>query len=390
MVSNGYIEQTFGAWVTGKENYMKPVKILHTSDLHIDWPFEKFIGSSREQRRHDVLTAFEELCSLALTVQADVLLVAGDLFHSDQVDRHTAALVISGLAKLRSCGIKAVILPGNHDPGVAGVLRKNAGLLENVFVFTGDDWQLFDQIEGVAIYGHPYTESKKGVRVLPKLELNDHAAFNIGILHGTVSGLPQAENDYFPITPEDIAESGLNYLALGHFHNYQDCSSRQTICCYSGSPERLSFNNTADRKAVLITMEEGGVNIQPIALKARPYQVIEVEFGHRELAEIYNYIQDYADDTAVTRLNLNGLIDEEDILIISQLENHFKNSFFYLEVSDATVLMPTADPADRTVKGVFVSKILARLHDPATSPEEQKVLIEALKIGLTVLEGGRL
>lgn len=369
---------------------MKPVKILHTSDLHIDWPFEKFIGSSREQRRRDLLTAFEELCSLAITVEADILLVAGDLFHSDQVDRHTAAMVASGLAKLRGHDIKAVILPGNHDPGVAGVLRKNAGLLENVFVFTGDDWQLFDEIEEVAIYGHPYTESKKGVRVLPKLELNDHAGFKIGILHGTVSGLPQGENNYFPITPKEIADSGLDYLALGHFHNYQDCSSGQTICCYSGSPERLSFNNTADRKAVLITLDEGGVNAQPISLKARPYKVIEVEFGHKELAEIYNYIQDYADDTAVVRFNLSGLINEEDILIISQLENHFKNSFFHLEVSDATVLMPTGDPADRTVKGVFVSKILARLHDQATGPEEKKTLIEALKIGLTVLEGGRL
>jgi DNA repair exonuclease SbcCD nuclease subunit len=369
---------------------MKPVKILHTSDLHIDWPFDKFIGASREQRRRDLFAAFEELCSLAIAVQADVLLVAGDLFHSDQVDRSTAALVISGLSKLGEHGVKVVILPGNHDPGIAGVLRKNAGLPANVFVFAGDDWQLFNEIEGVAIYGHPFTESKKGVRVLPELEINNQLTdFTVGILHGTVSGLPQAENDYFPITPKDIAECGLDYLALGHFHNYQDCSSGQTISYYPGSPERLSFNNTVDRKAVLVTLDDSGVNAQPLSLMARPYQVVDVDFNKGELPEIFNYIQRYADNNAVARFNLTGLIEEEDVLTIAKLEQHFKNSFFHLEVSDNTVIMPTGDLADRTVKGVFIGKILARLHNQKTNPEEKKVLIEALKIGLTVLEGGK-
>lgn len=369
---------------------MKPVKILHTSDLHIDWPFDKFIGASREQRRRDLFAAFEELCNLAINVQANVLLVVGDLFHSDQVDRHTAALVVSGLTKLRDHGVRVVILPGNHDPGVAGVLKKNAGLLENVFVFEGDDWQLFNEIEGVAIFGHPYTDGKKRLRVLPKLDLNHHTVFTVGMLHGTVSGLLQAENDYFPITPKDIAESGLDYLALGHFHNCLECSSGQTISYYPGSPERLSFNNTAERKAVLVVLDNSGVNAQTVILKARPYQLINIEFGQSELPEVYNYIQRYADNNAVVRFNLSGLVGEEEILNIAQLEQYFKSKFFHLEIKDNTLLMPSNNLADRTVKGVFISKILARLHDQGTASEEKSVLMEALKAGLTVLDGGKL
>ncbi|MHB9095411.1 MAG: metallophosphoesterase family protein [Eubacteriales bacterium] len=377
---------------------MRRVKLLHTSDFHIDWPFEMFAEGARQQRRKDLFSAFEYLCDLAVSEEVQGLVVAGDLFHSDLVDRHTVSLVVSGFMRLMAEGIKVVILPGNHDPGIEGLLRKNSGLLPNVFVFSGGDWQEYKGIEGVTVYGIPFNESRKNERVLANFRSGGEnacpddsgAPYRVGLLHGTVNGLPHIEGEYFPVTGDDIKNSGLDYLAMGHFHNFRDCSCGSTLSFYPGSPERLSFNNISDRKAIIVELKNGKVDAVPVTIPTRPYIVVDFDMNREGLANLYLKLNQWADSTSFIRLNITGLLDQQDVFSAERIEQQYKDKFFHLEICDFTRLIPQVDPNDKTVKGIFLRKISARLADSRISDDERNVLNEALKVGLTVLEGGKL
>ncbi len=369
---------------------MPAVKLLHTSDIHIDWPFEGFAEEARVKRRADLFNAFSFICSLALSEGVRGLLISGDLFHSDRMDRHSAAFVIAEFLKLREAGIKVVILPGNHDPGVEALLKRNGGLPPNVFVFSGDGWQEYRGIEGVTIYGCPFDGSKGGQNVLAGFHAADRERFTVGLLHASLHGLPHIEGEYFPITIEDIRECGLDYLALGHFHNFRDCSGGETLCFYPGAPDRLTFNNLSDRKALIVTLEAGKTTAEAVTVPARPYIVVDFDLNRESLAELYLRLNQWEDGDACVRVNISGVVDDGSVFSAARLEQQFRDKFFNIEINDYTRVIPGVDPADKTVKGIFLNRLRSKLEDESLSDDERQVLTEALRVGLTVLEGGKL
>ena len=368
---------------------MEPIKLLHVSDFHIDYPFEGLSEGARKLRRIDLFGAFEYVCTLAVREKVRALLITGDLFHADTVDRHSVSLVVSGLLKLLSRDIKVVILPGNHDEGVAESLKKCGGLLPNVYIFSGDTWEEYSGVDGVSFYGHPFVRSKRNDRVLASLNVTGSTGYKVGILHGSKSEVPIGE-DYFPFSGDEITRSGLHYLALGHFHNFRDCSGGNTTCFYPGSPERLTFNNTAERKAVIVTLKEGKASAEPAPIPARPYLTIDCDLSTEGLPGLYLMLNNHADQEACVRLNLTGMADEQNVVNLYEVKQHFATKFLHLEINDETVVMPEVDPSDKTVKGIFLNKIKHKLQNQGLTPEEKKVVVEALIAGLTALEGGRL
>lgn len=369
---------------------MRTIKLLHTSDIHIDWPFEMFGEAARLQRRRDLFAAFEYICELAVSEEVDGLLIAGDLFNSGVVDRHTVSLVVSGFMKLAEHHIRVIILPGNHDMAIRNLLSKNNGLAGNVFVFSGDTWQEYHGLKGVTLYGLPYTNRHKSIRVFAEPPVLTGSTYHIGMVHGSVSGLPHIEGDYYPMTTEDIGNSGFHYLALGHYHNFRDCSAGNTICYYPGSPERLTYNNLSERKAVIIRMEDGRVTAEPVPVPSRAYIVVDFDINREGLAHLYMRLNQWSDASAFVRLNVRGLVNQDNLFAAEQIEQQFRHKFFDLEICDLTRVMPEADPMDKTVRGVFVRKIQARLASEGLTEEDRTVLTEALKVGLTALEGGKL
>ena len=75
-------------------------------------------------------------------------------------------------------------------------------------------------------------------------------------LHGDVEG----KGRYGPIALEDIAASGLTYLALGHIHA---CSGLQkagdTYWAYPGCPEGRGFDELGDKGVLVVTVDDGRV-----------------------------------------------------------------------------------------------------------------------------------
>jgi DNA repair exonuclease SbcCD nuclease subunit len=69
------------------------------------------------------------------------------------------------------------------------------------------------------------------------------------------------------ITPDEIAGSNLDYLALGHVHVFRDVSQGGVRACYPGAP-RIPYAPDAGSVAIVQLDPETGVTIEERRLGA--------------------------------------------------------------------------------------------------------------------------
>ena len=82
------------------ERYIKMLKIFHTADIHLDAPFSLTDPVEAEKRRTGLRSTFCSMIHAARRMEADVFLIAGDLFEDSFATKDTAS---AGMAGSRSC-----------------------------------------------------------------------------------------------------------------------------------------------------------------------------------------------------------------------------------------------------------------------------------------------
>ena len=80
----------------------RPVKILHTGDIHLDSPFSGLSPSLAETRLNELRAAFTSMMTYVRVNEVDVVLIAGDLFDSEFATRETVGLIVREAAKCRA------------------------------------------------------------------------------------------------------------------------------------------------------------------------------------------------------------------------------------------------------------------------------------------------
>ena len=95
---------------------IRPLKIAHTSDVHLH------DGEGKERVR----TAFTRVVDEVLESGAELFLIAGDLYDHNRVKGESIDYVYDQLSRL-SC--PTVIIAGNHDLGVLGTIDENTKII---------------------------------------------------------------------------------------------------------------------------------------------------------------------------------------------------------------------------------------------------------------------
>jgi exonuclease SbcD len=83
---------------------------VHTADNHLG--YEQY---GYKQRFDDFARAFYSVVDDAIARQADLFLIAGDLFNKRAIDALTLIQAQTGLQRLKTAGIPAIAIEGNHD-----------------------------------------------------------------------------------------------------------------------------------------------------------------------------------------------------------------------------------------------------------------------------------
>ena len=225
------------------------MKILHSADLHLDTPFTGRSPAQARYLREQLLTVPEQLAKLCRQEACHLVLLAGDLFDGPWTKDSLQALT----GALEECGVPVFISPGNHDYVNLHSPYATERWPSNVHIFKNP------VMEGVyvaeldcRVYGAGYRSMDCG-SLLEGFRVRDDARYHIGILHGDPT---QADSPCCPVTAAQIQGSGLDYLALGHIHKAGLVRHGQTLCAWPGCPMGRGFDETGDKGAFIVTLEE--------------------------------------------------------------------------------------------------------------------------------------
>lgn len=248
------------------------MKILHSADWHLDSPI---IGRTEEQTRllkAALLEVPHKVAAVAMAEDCDLMLLAGDIFDGNATPESIKA-VKDALCEIR---IPVFIVPGNHDYFSSASPWITEVWPENVRIFTSSGWDSTAvQALNCRIYGRVFT-GPEAPALLENFHAEQKETYAIGILHGdpTVASSP-----YCPITAQQIRNSGLDYLALGHIHKGGHISAGNTLCAWPGCPMGRGFDELDAKGVLIVTLDDRGCETRFLPLDVPKFFDWELEAG---------------------------------------------------------------------------------------------------------------
>jgi DNA repair exonuclease SbcCD nuclease subunit len=206
--------------------------LVHSSDLHIgDEETTRACGGDETLLLAQVLDA-------ARMVRADAVLLAGDIFENNRVPRVLGDRVAKLVAR---AGRPVVVLPGNHDPLVADAIWRSVARAapDNLFVLgvTRPRAVVLARL-GLEVWGNPH-RSYDDMAPL-RAPRRRRTAFQVVLAHGHYEPVPDRRRRLRPawlIGAAEIAATGADYVALGHWNRATPVAGGRVPAHYSGSPE---------------------------------------------------------------------------------------------------------------------------------------------------------
>ncbi len=236
----------------------RPVKIVHTSDVHLDSRGDEAAADGFRSRAE---RAFAGVVDTALAEAADVLLIAGDLFDNNRVDDSNIEFVYRQFERLSA---QVVMLPGNHDVHDERSVWNRfdfdaAGKhVHGLMALTGDCVTL--EHLGVRVWGRAMFEHAPENYPLHDVPARHDRYWNVGMAHGQVVERRISQGSS-PITRGEIRDSGFDYLALGHIHVWGDHSVGDTVAYYCGSPVAHYAGANGGKVALVTLCPKQGVSV---------------------------------------------------------------------------------------------------------------------------------
>lgn len=363
------------------------VKIFHCADLHLDSPFSLSTPDQAEQRKIELRSAFTGAIMAAKQENVQLFFISGDLFDSEYVTRDTAELIISQFNSFPDC--RFFISPGNHDPYNDVSPYKTLAFPSNVHIFTDKEKVEIPELN-VDVYGMGFTSPSCMSSPVVGYGNLDKSKINILVCHGDTSS---PLSTYGPITKGEIAQSGFDYIALGHIHSPSGVLKEGgTYYAYPGCLEGRSFDEPGYHGALMGTISKGEANLKFVRFSRRRYEIVKVDvtgiYGKSAIIEtIRSLVRPLGNDTAV-RVILTGTVAEPYIITPGEVGRGHEYPF-RIEIVDATV--PAIDftqlERDTTLKGVFYTKMTERLSKCPPGSEEYEKVLMALKYGISALYG---
>lgn len=356
------------------------IKFLHAADFHLDSPFGGLRPEQAAQRRREQRSLLAVLGELCRKNECQIMLLSGDLFDGQRVYRDTLDALRDVLA---DCGADVFIAPGNHDPISPTSPYLTEAWPENVHIFTAATPECIPMPAlGCNVYGAAFRASTAGpmLRDFRAKAEKDYA--NFMVLHGDAQ-VPSSP--YNPITVNEIAASGLDYLALGHIHKASTLHhTAETFYAWPGCPMGRGFDETGPKGIFLGEAEKGKISCRFLPLGLRRYECLSVEAGDDPLSAILDAIPEDAGNH-IYRITLTG---ESEGMDLNALYGALEGRFYALQLRDATVppLELWTRCGDNTLEGMSLHTLREALDRCETDMQRRTIELAARRI-VEVCEG---
>ena len=361
------------------------MKILHTSDIQLDAPF-RFLGEKGQAHRDQLRATFANIVDLAINDGFDLLIIAGDLFDSNRPSQSTVDFVT---AQLRRAFIPVCILPGNHDCYEQGSIYKKTEFPNNVTVFTDEVGEkAFPELD-ISVYGKAIRRRDTRESPLSGVKPSGDTRWNVATAHGNVD-FGRIDDPVRPISREEIAGCGMDYVAMGDWHGFSDYSEGNVKAFYCGAPEPTSFDHQNAGYVASISLDESGVIVDRVRIGKIIANKDVLDISGLNESEIIDAIQQHANPILMFEVNLTGLLDVDTIIDPEQLVNALSSNFYALRIIDQTHPqledISLDDYLSNNVIRKYIELMIGRI-DEAPDEESRRRAERALQVGVALLEG---
>ena len=258
------------------------MKLAHLADLHLGFrQYDRQTPRGGNQREADVADAFRRAVDDLLEQRPDLILVAGDVFHSVRPTNPAILFLFQQLHRLRT-GLPdtpVVMIAGHHDTPrsveTGTILRLYEALGVEVVVDQARRIT-FSRLD-CSVLAVPHQALMQAER--PAMRPQRGTTLNVLLVHGALPGVGERrgtmEYGGAPLQLEDLAPAQWDYVAMGDYHVAHQVEAN---AWYAGSIEYVTPNPWGQMQ----DEEEYGVHGKGYLLAHLP--AARVEFRHVTLA----------------------------------------------------------------------------------------------------------
>src|SRR3954470_24908154 len=229
---------------------VRDIVVVHTSDIHVDHVYTAQVHGG------DGAGGLASVLDAARKMSADVVLLAGDTF---DCHRLPAALLDRAADVIAAAELPVVLLPGNHDPAVSEAVFHYPTLAEvenlHVLGIAHEEAIVFPHLD-LEIWGRPHRDY---LDMIPFETVRPRSTrWQIAMAHGHYVPTPDRSTRLRPswlIGDDELAATGADYVALGHWNRSVKVGNGGIAAYYSGSPEYVGTVN------VVRLMKTGAVEV---------------------------------------------------------------------------------------------------------------------------------
>ena len=372
-------------------------RFLHTSDWQLGMTRHFLSEGAQERYSQARFDAIRTLGRIAKEERCQFILVCGDAFESNQVNRKTVA---RALEAVKDVPVPIYLLPGNHDPLNAASVYRSSTFIErksaNVHVI--ESVNPIQVADGLEIVGAPWTSNRPVANPIEEVLIALTPASGIIRIcagHGAVDLLtPDRESAgviEVAALERAIAEGKIHFVALGDRHSLTKVGDSERVW-YSGTPESTDFSEARSGFALVDDVGDGHVATKEVQIGQWQF----VERGRVDLntADDVEALRQWLENVknkerTVVRLHLVGSVSLSLHGLLENLLLAAEDVFGAIEAreDDLLVLPDDADFADLGFSG-FANGTVERLRNKIVEGgEDDSVARHALML-LLRLAGG--
>jgi len=377
------------------------VRFLQCAGFRFDSPSWDGPEGWKAIRNQDLWQTFQAVLSLCRSEKIEFLFITGDLFEQEYVRKETVERVARSFAKLD--GTRIFITPGRRDPLIMTSAYRLAVWPSNVHIFSSGVSSVKIPSHNVTVSGVGWTAYYQEKPFLDRFHMTNDGTLQFMLLHAEVDSEKNTEG-YIPIQQDQIASSGLDYLALGHRDVWSGIQQGGgTFWADCGVVEARSFLNTGPHGVIIGEISKESSRFELRELSQRYY--IQKDLPIEPLYNIEGVVAKLLAETSpeerqknLFRIKLAGtFLDVEGM--VQPLQNLLETKFRFVEVLTLEERTHTQFISDGvwaaknnrgypTQAQIFVNKLQERLAN-ANGSENNEYWELVQKIGLTALGQGR-
>lgn len=354
------------------------MKFIHIADVHLGAEPDKGYPWSK-RRAEEIWRTFREVLHVAEQEQADLLFIAGDLFHRQPLLRELKEVnyLFGKLSRTQ-----VVLIAGNHDYLQEGSTYQKFQWEENVIFLNGRECECveFSDLQTI-VYGFSYYDREIREPLYHQIQANQGRAgaqCHILLAHG-------GDEKHIPIDKRQLAAAGFDYVALGHIHKPQFLVEGRIA--YAGALEPLEIGDTGVHGYIMGQYENGRLETEFVSFACREYVETDVysECGSTDFSmqEQIEQLICTRGEQNIYRIHIQGYRDPE----IRYQTEQYRRLGNVLDVVDETEPDYDFEQLWKLHAQDAVGRYIEKLWDQDSAAPVNETARQALYYGLSAMLG---